>query len=161
LLLLHYERSAYVHANNQFKTLNPVQAAAYDSYETSRRGACFEGTHTHLLSEIRSWVNDVKGQSIYVLYGVAGIGKSTVAITVAERAAGNKALGASFLFSRDKDNTKSAKSFFPTLAYQLSYHYPALAERINAAVGEDPELTGRDPVRQLSVDRTTTANAIG
>ena len=30
---------------------------------------------------------DDQGQSIYVLYGVAGIGKSTVAKTLAERAA--------------------------------------------------------------------------
>jgi hypothetical protein len=44
---------------------------------------------------------------------------------------------------------KSAKSFFLTLAYQLSYRYPALAERINAVVDEDPELTGRNPVKQF------------
>jgi hypothetical protein len=56
-------------------------------------------------------MNDAKSRSIYILYGIAGIGKSMVAKTVAERAACDKVLGASFFFSRDKGNRKS---FFPT-----------------------------------------------
>jgi predicted AAA+ superfamily ATPase len=91
-------------------------------------------------------MNDTTTKSIYVLYGIAGIGKSTVAKTAAERAAHNKVLGASFFFSRDEDNRKSAKSFFSTLAYHLS---PALARRISMTVEEDPELTGRDPLKQF------------
>ena len=41
------------------------------------------------------------GKPIYVLDGIAGVGKSTVAKTVAQRAAGINSLGASFFFSRD------------------------------------------------------------
>ena len=136
-------------SNQQFERLEPVRAASYDSYETSRRDSCFEGTRAALLSGIRSWMNDPQSQSIYVLYGIARIGKSTVAKTVAERAARDKVLGASFFFSRGGGNKESAKSFFPTLAYYISYHHRALATRINKAVEEDPELTGRGLVRQF------------
>ena len=135
--------------SRQFQRLNPLQAAAYDSYESAQRGSCFEGTRAGLLSDVRSWMMDTKGQPIYILYGIAGIGKSTVAKTVAERAARDKNLGASFFFSRGEDSTKLAKSFFPTLAYQLSYYHPALTERINAVIDEDPELIGRDPLKQF------------
>jgi len=44
-------------------------------------------------------MNDRGGKPIYILYGVAGIGKSTVAKTMAERAAKDGTLGASFFFS--------------------------------------------------------------
>ena len=94
-------------------------------------------------------MNNPKGKSIYVLYGVAGIGKSTVAKTVAEHAANDNALGASFFFSRNEDNRKSAKSLFPTLAYHLSCHYPVLADRINTALNGGSEPKGKDLVRQF------------
>jgi len=95
-------------------------------------------------------MNDRGGKPIYILYGVAGIGKSTVAKTVAERAAKDGTLGASFFFSRDEDNRKSAKSFFNTLAYHLAYHHPVIAERINVTLEEDPELVERDPIQQFN-----------
>src|SRR5580693_2287132 len=131
----------------QFKRLKPVRAAAYD---TSRRQSCFGDTRAQLLSEIQRWMNDRGGKPIYILYGVAGIGKSTVAKTVAERAARDGTLGASFFFSRDEDNRKSAKSFFNTLAYHLAYHHPVIAERINVTLEEDPELLERDPLQQFN-----------
>ena len=90
-----------------------------------------------------------KTKLIYVLYGIAGIGKSTVAKTVAENAAGNGTLGGSFFFARDEDSRKSAKMFFSTLAYNLAYRYPSLTTPVNAALEKDPELTGRGPHRQF------------
>jgi len=95
-------------------------------------------------------MNDRGGKPIYILYGVAGIGKSTVAKTVAERAAKDGTLGASFFFSRDEDNRKSAKSVFNTLAYHLAYHHPMIAEQINVTLEEDPEVVERDPIQQFN-----------
>ena len=109
----------------------------------------FRDTRALLLSEIQEWTNNSGGRPIYVLYGVAGIGKSTVAKTVAERAANEKTLGASFFFSKDEDNRKTLKSFFTTLAYQHSCHYPSIAEQANRTLEEAPEVAGRDPVYQF------------
>jgi hypothetical protein len=109
----------------------------------------FRGTRALLLSEIQEWANNSSGRPIYVLYGVAGIGKSTVAKTVAERAANEETLGASFFFSRDEDNRKTLKSFFTTLAYQLSCHYPKIAEQTNIALEKAPDVAERDPVYQF------------
>jgi hypothetical protein len=131
-------------SNQQLDKLKPVAAAAYDC---GRRNSCFGVTRALLLSNIQEWVNNGCGQPIYVLYGVAGIGKSTVAKTVAERA--RETLGATFFFSRDEDNRKTLKSFFTTLAYQLSCHYPEIAKQINIALEEAPEVADRDPVYQF------------
>lgn len=60
--------------------------------------SCLKGTRVKLLNEIASWIaDDDPGLApIYILDGVAGIGKSTIAKTVAEFAAGINVLGASF-----------------------------------------------------------------
>jgi len=95
-------------------------------------------------------MNDCHGKSIYILYGVAGIGKSTVAKTVAEHAAKDGTLGGTFFFSRDEDKRKKAKSLFTTLAYHLAYYYPVIAERVKVALAEDPEVVERDPIQQFN-----------
>ena len=60
--------------------------------------SCFEGTRSALLAKVGRWISGSTsdGQSsrpIYVLDGIAGVGKSTVAITVAQRAAGRLGTG--------------------------------------------------------------------
>lgn len=76
---------------------------------------------------------------IYVLYGIAGIGKSTVAQTVAEYAASRKLLGASFFFSRAEEDLKSGDHFFATLAFQLGLYDAELGAQIAAALLAIPD----------------------
>ena len=65
-----------------------MESAAWNSYTNQARPTCFEGTRSAVLTEIYSWYGSSHdGQpQIYVLDGLAGIGKSTVARTVAEEA---------------------------------------------------------------------------
>ena len=88
--------------------------------------------------------------AIYILYGVAGIGKSTVSKTLAERAAKDGALGASFFFSRDEDNRKTARWVFSTLAYHLAVFDGSLAAHIDEALERDPDASGRDIRKQFN-----------
>ncbi|KIL56352.1 hypothetical protein M378DRAFT_1038447, partial [Amanita muscaria Koide BX008] len=74
---------------------------------------------------------------MYVLSGLAGIGKSTVAYTVASRAANLNLLGASFFFSRDESDRKNAKKFFTTIAYQLCRYNQTFAEAIGNVLQTD------------------------
>lgn len=127
-----------------------VPAAAYNSYEISQRTSCFEGTRTKLLDDIMSWMNsENRSQPIYVLHGIAGIGKSTLAKTLAESTAQSDTLGASFFFSRDEDNRKTARWFFPVLAYHLARYNGDYARRINDALEQDPDILGHGIRAQL------------
>jgi len=103
------------------------------------------------LDEIADWIYGERQRPIYILYGIAGIGKSTVAKTLAERAAARRILGSSFFFSRDEHSRKTAKSFFQTVAYQLAHRYPEFAVRINKALEEDRNVAQRDPQRQFDL----------
>ena len=69
-----------------------------------------------VLTDIYSWYEGSESQ-IYCLDGLAGIGKSAVARTVAQETYNRGLLGASFFFSRSEDNRKSAKLFFATIVF--------------------------------------------
>lgn len=127
--------------------------AAYDSSQVSEKASCFKGTRVKLLNEIASWIvgNDPNLAPIFVLDGVAGIGKSTIAKTVAEHAAGINALGASFFFSRSDDSRKTALTFFPTIAYQLAYYDKAFADKIDQALLRNPDVVEKMPINQFSI----------
>ena len=56
--------------------------------------------------------------------GLAGIGKSTLARTVAEDAHHPGPLGASFFFSRQDNELSDPRRFIPTIAYQLASSFP-------------------------------------
>ena len=76
--------------------LNVVTAAAYDSYENTHRTSCFEGTRSKLIEDIMSWTSsENSSQFTYILYSIAGIGKSTVAKTLAECTARSNTPGGS------------------------------------------------------------------
>jgi hypothetical protein len=88
---------------------------------------------------------------LYVLDGIAGIGKSTVAITVAQRAAGINSLGASFFFSRDQENRKNSLGFVHTVAYQLACYNASYGRAIAAAINNHPDALDKVLTQQFSL----------
>jgi hypothetical protein len=88
---------------------------------------------------------------IYVLDGIAGIGKSTVAQTIAMHSAELGYLGASFFFSKADDERKSARLFFSTLAYQLSRYDEIFARRIGGALEHAPDAPSKTLGQQLQL----------
>ncbi|KIL62300.1 hypothetical protein M378DRAFT_12897 [Amanita muscaria Koide BX008] len=91
----------------------PRAEAVFNDYQTKKKsGPCFEGTRVALLREMADWVTVPDESRMYVLSGLAGIGKSTVAHTIASRAVDLNLLGASFFFSRGEADRNNAKRFF-------------------------------------------------
>jgi NACHT domain len=90
---------------------------------------------------------------VYWLSGLAGIGKSTIAKTVAERAEEKGLLGASFFFSRSDKPLWDPGLVLPTLAFQLAYSGSAFKEVfkevILAALRRDPTVPQKDLFFQL------------
>lgn len=121
----------------------PRANAAYNSYldKDHQRSSCFQNTRQQLLGEIVGWITstDTTKPSIYVLDGIAGIGKSTVAQTIAERCAQLGYLGASFFFSKTENERKTARLFFSTLAFQLCQYKEEFAHKISEALQQKPD----------------------
>jgi hypothetical protein len=130
----------------------PRAKAAYNDYaKENRRVSCFEGTRQALLSDIEKWIFDATQFLIYMLSGLAGIGKSTVAQTIAERAANLGILGASFFFLRNEADRRNAEKFITTIAFQLCVYNKQFAEAIGNALteGRGAAATSKDPEQQL------------
>src|ERR1700760_1881870 len=60
--------------------------AAYNAVTDERRVLCFRSTRVTLLADIAKWIRSLDETRVYLLFGPAGIGKSTIAQTVAARA---------------------------------------------------------------------------
>ena len=89
-----------------------------------------------------SWLESTNDEepSDYWLSEIAGISKSTIAYTVAEGARNQRALGASFFFSRSDRPLRNPQLAFSTLAFQLAQSNDSFKNVIGAALQEDPAL---------------------
>src|SRR5258708_7857091 len=141
-----------------FEELNKIPHADGAGYDSSRQSApvrCLKHTRIEVLERIWHWVapptqaaatgstsdaivkptldtssSDTAVKPIYWVNGLAGIGKSTIARTVAEDAKDHNLLGASFFFSRQEKELSDAKLFIPTIAYQLAQSHPEVRTAI-------------------------------
>ncbi|KIL58996.1 hypothetical protein M378DRAFT_283149 [Amanita muscaria Koide BX008] len=130
----------------------PRAEAVFNDYQNKKKiGPCFEGTRVALLREMADWAIGPDESRMYVLSGLAGIGKSTVAYTIASRAADLNLLGASFFFSRGEADRNNAKRFFTTIAFQLCVYNETFSKAIGDALKTErgAAATTKDPQDQL------------
>lgn len=115
--------------------------AAFDSGRAGGLNSCFVGTRVAILDSIKSWLDssDVTESRLFWLNGLAGIGKSTIARTIAELSKERGILGGSFFFSRDDSALRDGELVFPTLAFQLAQLDSTFKLAIGAALEVDPD----------------------
>ncbi|KIK41854.1 hypothetical protein CY34DRAFT_84698, partial [Suillus luteus UH-Slu-Lm8-n1] len=122
-----------------------VLGAEYDSPERQPHPKCLEGTRVDLLQFIHGLLDKREKSQIIWLHGTAGVGKSAVAFTVAERMKGLKVrddtkietrLAGTFFFSRKHTKRSTTGHFFATLAYQLASNFPSARNHVNEAIHE-------------------------
>ncbi|KAG1855756.1 hypothetical protein DFJ58DRAFT_727416 [Suillus subalutaceus] len=130
-----------------------VKGAQYNSPERQPHPKCLEGTRVDLLKFIHGFLDDRKKNQLIWLHGTAGVGKSAVAFTVAERMKGlkvteetnvEKRLAGTFFFSRKHTKRCTTGYFFVTLAYQLATNFPSIRQDVNRAIRNNPALLDPD-----------------
>jgi hypothetical protein len=95
-------------------------------------------------------MDDSKGAPwMFVLQGLAGTGKSTLAHTVCEKMAKRGWLGASFFFSRNEASCSNPFLVFTTIAYQLATLYPQFRNALTEILKSDPDVVGLTLEMQL------------
>ncbi|KAF8629283.1 hypothetical protein AX15_003530 [Amanita polypyramis BW_CC] len=125
--------------------------AGYNSGRAGGPSSCLEGTRVAILETVKSWVtnSDSSQPRLFWLNGLAGIGKSTVAKTIAEYADNRGILGGSFFFSRDDEQLRKSSLVFPTLAYQLAQSSDIFKSSIGEALQRDVDFGHRSRQIQL------------
>ena len=104
---------------------------------------CLPDTQTAILDKMFEWVasdalsaSDGERKSIFLLHGMAGTGKSTIANTVALRLSAMKRLGASFCFSRDDRFDRNAGNMFSTIARDMADLDPCFKVKLAEALDQ-------------------------
>ncbi|KAG1813951.1 uncharacterized protein BJ212DRAFT_1274753, partial [Suillus subaureus] len=135
-----------------------VKGAQYNSYEHQPhpkclQGTCFVTTWVDLLKYIHRFLDDTEKNQLVWLHGMAGIGKSAIVFTVAERMRGLKVteemnvkkwLAGMFFFSRKHMKRCTAGYFFAMLVYQLANNFPSIWKDVNRAIHDNPALLDPD-----------------
>ena len=113
--------------------------AAFDSQDHYDR-RCFPGTREQYIADITNWVTESVNppSSMYWMRGPAGVGKSAIAQTCAEKLKESGHLGAAFFFTVNKHSNPS--HLFTTIAYQLATMLPDYRASIDERISRDKTL---------------------
>ncbi|KAG0697204.1 hypothetical protein DFH29DRAFT_161924 [Suillus ampliporus] len=128
-------------------------SAIFDSEKRQPYSRCMENTRVALRESLGQVLNRHDRTNVW-LNGLAGVGKTSIAFTVAEEMKSTGRLAASFFFSRK--HTQHATMFIPTIAYQLAVAFPRIKADIAQAIDRDqnllsPEKSRDDQMRELIV----------
>ncbi|KAJ7844728.1 hypothetical protein B0H14DRAFT_2775972 [Mycena olivaceomarginata] len=92
--------------------------------DASLRLPCLAGTRHDLLNFIATWLttppDSADSGNILWLYGVASVGKSTIATSVSQHLRALNSLGTFLFFTRGNLGTSSPSSVIPTIAFGLA-----------------------------------------
>ncbi|KXN87830.1 hypothetical protein AN958_08069 [Leucoagaricus sp. SymC.cos] len=125
--------------------------AAYDSAMRNDPPRCFPGTREQYITDIVQWVSsglDNAPLPIFWMKGPAGVGKSAIAQTCAERLKSElHKPSAAFFFSVNGPN--DPKRFFTSIAYQLSTAYPQFRALLDERIRSDRTVVEKTLPSQL------------
>ncbi|EIN04856.1 hypothetical protein PUNSTDRAFT_37485, partial [Punctularia strigosozonata HHB-11173 SS5] len=124
-------------------SLSTLPYAKDAGYNSTKR--CHPDTRTVLLDDICSWINDDESsQSIYLLLGQAGSGKSAVAHSIAARFKDMGRLGSVFCFNRSFPE-RTCALMFPTIARNLAAIDPQIRNALSRVISLRPsDVTSTD-----------------
>ncbi|KAF9444414.1 hypothetical protein P691DRAFT_796556 [Macrolepiota fuliginosa MF-IS2] len=127
--------------------------AAYDSSARDYAPRCQPGTREQYIEDILSWGAPTVGADdplpLFWMKGLAGVGKSAIAQTCAEKLKDLGRLGATFFFAaKVRDN---AEQFFPTIAYQLSTEFPDYHDLLDQRIRRDRTILKKTMAVQFKI----------
>ena len=106
-----------------------------------------EGTRETILNEITRWAangsekKDSLQSNTYWIYGLPGIGKTSLAHSICERLSERKRLVGGFFCQRDDTSSSEPRNILPTLIYKLVEISPPFRRIVAEGFRRDPNLT--------------------
>ncbi len=103
----------------------------------NRKLCCMGGTREYIIDEIITWVANGSGSNnIYWIYGLPGIGKTSLAHSICQTLDEQNRLIGAFFCQRDDTNSSEPRNILPTLIYKLAEISPSfrriVAERLRS-----------------------------
>jgi len=123
------------------KQLKPIETG----YDQDLR--CMDGTRKSRLKEIVDWVShqsekkDLPQSNTYWIYGLPGIGKTSLAHSICASLHDQGQLAGGFFCRRDDPNLSKPRNILPSLIYKLARVYPPFRSITANCLRSDPNLT--------------------
>jgi len=117
-----------------------------------------EGTRKSLLKEIVDWVAnkseevDVLESNTYWIYGLPGIGKTSLAHSICASLHDQGRLAGAFFCRRDDANLSEPRNILPTLIYRLARVFPPFRSIVAKCLHNDGNLTAESMKDSLFLD---------
>jgi len=106
-----------------------------------------DGTRKSRLKEIVDWVanrsekKDLLQSNTYWIYGLPGIGKTSLAHSICASLYDQKQLAGAFFCQKDGPNLSEPRNILPTLIYKLARIFPPIRKIVANCLRDDPNLT--------------------
>ena len=101
-----------------------------------------EGTRQSILNEIISWVTKgSESSNTYCIYGLPGIGKTSLAHSICETLHGRNQLIGAFFCRRDDTNSSEPRNILPTLLYKLTEVSSTFRNIVAERLRNNPNMT--------------------
>ena len=105
---------------------------------------CMDGTREMLLEQLVDWATKEprqKESNTYWIYGLPGIGKTSLAHSICARLHKRKHLAGAFFCRRDDASLSEPRNILPTLIYKLAIIFPSFRRLVAERLRNDPNLT--------------------
>jgi hypothetical protein len=110
-----------------------------------RNLCCMEGTRESILEHIIAWVTygleQTDGRNIYWIYGLPGIGKTSLAHSICASLHQKEQLAGAFFCRRDDQELREPRNILPTLIRKLAILFPPFRSIVAECLRNDPNVT--------------------
>jgi len=100
-----------------------------------------EGTRQSILHQVTAWVANGSGSNTYWIYGLPGIGKTSLSHSICKTLDERNQLIGAFFCQRDDTNSNEPRNIFPTLIYKLAEISPTFRRIVAERLRNKPNLT--------------------
>ena len=119
----------------------------------NRTLCCMGGTRESILNEITAWVtNQSRPNNTYWIYGLPGIGKTSLAHSICQTLDKRKQLVGAFFCQRDDTSSSEPRNILPTLIYKLAGISPSFRRIVAESLRNNQNLTTESMEDTLFLD---------
>ncbi|KAF8264392.1 hypothetical protein EI94DRAFT_1805870 [Lactarius quietus] len=120
------------------RMLDRIKPPEGSFFDPDSKNCCMENTRANLIETLVSFaVSDDTSQRLFLLSGIAGCGKSSVATTVANLLHQRDCLLGSFFFQTDSEKMRIPANFLHTVAYSMASRYEPYKKALVKVMKED------------------------
>ncbi|TFK21364.1 hypothetical protein FA15DRAFT_672626 [Coprinopsis marcescibilis] len=129
-----------------------ASGAAHDSEERYPPPSCHPQTRIRTIEHIIVWIRlprTQRSKSVFWLFAPAGMGKTAIAQTIAEKCEEMGVLAGTFFFHRSNTDRNRASKLVASLALQISTSIPPTRQHIENAIRANPAILTKSLPIQL------------